>query len=74
MRYWSALIFVLFTVGCEAPVMPLPGITGKSGELVVVMPDSYWKGAAGDTVFNTLAQYVYGLPQVEPMFNVVHIK
>jgi len=53
--------------------MPLPGITGKAGELVVVMDDDKWKGTAGDTVFNTLAQHVYGLPQAEPMFNVVHI-
>lgn len=67
-----SLFFVLSS--CEPPVMPLPGVTGKSGELIVVMADEFWKGAAGDTVFNTLAQHVYGLPQVEPMFNVVHIK
>lgn len=54
--------------------MPLPGITGKAGELVVVMPETNWKGAAGDTVFNALTQHVYGLPQAEPTFNVVHIK
>ena len=44
------------------------------GELVVVMPDKNWKGAAGDTVFNSLTEHVYGLPQAEPTFNVVHIK
>jgi len=54
--------------------MPLPGITGKAGELVVVMPEKHWKGAAGDSVFNALTEHIYGLPQAEPLFNVVHIK
>jgi hypothetical protein len=54
--------------------MPLPGITGKAGELVVVMSDRSWKTIAGDTVFNSLTAHVYGLPQPEPTFNVVHIK
>lgn len=54
--------------------MPLPGITGKAGELVVVMPEKNWKAAAGDTVFNSLSAHIYGLPQAEPLFNVVHIK
>lgn len=54
--------------------MPLPGITGKAGELVVVMPEKSWKGAAGDSVFNALSAHIYGLPQAEPLFNVVHIK
>ncbi|MCB0756386.1 MAG: DUF4837 family protein, partial [Flavobacteriales bacterium] len=64
----------LAVLGCQVPEMPLPGITGKAGELVVVMPEQDWKSAAGDTVFNPLSAYVYGLPQAEPMFNVVHIK
>jgi hypothetical protein len=68
------LSVLLFTISCEAPVMPLPGVTGKAGELVVVMDQNLWKGVAGDTVFNTLTQHVYGLPQPEPMFNVVHIR
>lgn len=53
--------------------MPLPGTTGKAGELVVVMNKDKWNGAVGDSVFSVLAQPVYGLPQAEPMFNVVHI-
>ncbi len=67
-----ALIFIFSA--CETPEMPLPGITGKAGELIVVMEEVYWKSEAGDTVFNTLSQQVYGLPQPEPIFNLVHIK
>ena len=74
MRLLTSIFLIIFLAACEAPEMPLPGITGKAGELVVVMPDKNWKGAAGDTVFNSLMEHVYGLPQAEPMFNVVHIK
>ncbi len=74
MRLISSLFLIVFLAACDAPKMPLPGITGKAGELVVVMPEKEWKGLAGDTVFNTLTAHVYGLPQAEPIFNVVHIK
>ncbi len=74
MKYVSLLLTVLFFTACDAPQMPLPGITGKAGELVLVMDDAYWNGPAGDTTFNVLSQHVYGLPQAEPMFNVVHVK
>ncbi|MFM1875502.1 MAG: hypothetical protein RL266_1239, partial [Bacteroidota bacterium] len=75
MRWYATLLIALLAMAsCQAPEMPLPGITGKAGELVVVMNESNWKGAPGDTVFNTLSAHVYGLPQAEPTFNVVHIK
>lgn len=71
---WFIPFLLLIVSACEAPKMPLPGITGKAGELVVVMDDDNWKSTVGDTVFNVLSQHVYGLPQPEPMFNVVHVK
>lgn len=67
-------LVVLTLAACSAPEMPLPGITGKAGELVVVMDEEKWKGQAGDTTFNMLSQPIYGLPQAEPTFNLVHIK
>ncbi|MFC2175918.1 DUF4837 family protein [Bacteroidota bacterium] len=71
----ALFVLILFAFSaCEAPKVPLPSVTGKAGELVVVMNETLWKQAAGDTVFNSLSQHVYGLPQPEPMFNVVHIK
>ncbi|MCF8463687.1 MAG: DUF4837 family protein [Flavobacteriales bacterium] len=74
MKYAYLLLAVLFLSACDAPEMPLPGITGKAGELVLVMDDAFWNGPAGDTTFNVLSQHIYGLPQAEPMFNVVHVK
>ncbi len=67
-------LILLAVTACNAPEMPLPGVTGKAGELVVVMDEALWKGPAGDTVFSILTKDVYGLPQPEPTFNVVHIK
>ncbi len=74
MRFLTLALLVLALGACDAPEMPLPGITGKAGELVVVMDDNLWNGPAGDSAFNALSQHVYGLPQAEPMFNVVHVK
>lgn len=74
MRLLLTLTFVSVLMACNAPEMPLPGITGKAGELVVVMPEKNWKGPSGDAVFNTLSEHIYGLPQAEPTLNVVHIK
>lgn len=73
-RLAVSFLIIVGLAACNPPEMPLPGITGKAGELVVVMDDGPWEGVVGDTVFNTLSQHVYGLPQPEPMFNVVHVK
>jgi hypothetical protein len=59
---------------CESPVMPLPGTTGKAGEVVIVMDDRYWDSTSGDAVSNALTAEIYGLPQPEPMFDAVHIR
>lgn len=73
---WRLSFFapVLFLFACETPVMPLPGTTGKAGELVIVMDDVHWDSESGDTVHAVLTESVYGLPQPEPLFDAVHIR
>jgi hypothetical protein len=68
------LVLLILAASCDSPQMPLPGITGKAGELVIVMDDALWEASLGDTVFSRLSADVYGLPQPEPEFNVVHIR
>lgn len=68
------LSFLILFAACDSPQMPLPGTTGKAGELVVVMDDGPWDRALGDTVFAQLSADMYGLPQPEPEFDVVHIR
>ena len=74
MRWLTGLLVILLFYSMRSTGNAASGITGKAGELVVVMPEKNWKTEAGDTVFNSLSQHVYGLPQAEPTFNVVHIK
>lgn len=69
-----AIIPIILFAACEEPVMPLPGTTGKAGELVIVMDDVHWNSATGDTVHAVLTESVYGLPQPEPLFDAVHIR
>ncbi|MCD6333698.1 MAG: DUF4837 family protein [Bacteroidales bacterium] len=56
----------------------LPPITGKPGEVVLVMEENLYKGMAGDSIFNLLSQQEPALPQYgmeggEPMFDLVQI-
>ncbi len=48
-------------------------ITGKSGELVVVISKDLWAGTSGKLIRETLAQPHVGLPQDEPIFDVIDV-
>jgi hypothetical protein len=48
-------------------------ITGKASELVVVISTDSWKGAPGVLIRETLAQPQMGLPQDEPIFDVIDV-
>lgn len=48
----------------------LPTSTGDIDEIVLLMPDNLWKGAAGDTLRSFLLQDYELLPQSEPMFDI----
>ncbi len=48
-------------------------ITGRSGELVVVISDESWEGVPGDLIRETLAQPQIGLPQDEPLFDLINV-
>jgi hypothetical protein len=56
----------------------LPPCNGKPGEVLIIMADDLYKGAAGDTLINLLTQEEPALPQsgmegAEPMFNIIHL-
>lgn len=48
-------------------------VTGKAGELVIVVSPDVWDGAPGAALRDVLAQPQHGLPQDEPMFNTINI-
>jgi hypothetical protein len=51
----------------------LPGYSGPFGEMIVVMDENAWKGRSGDLIMETFANEQYGLPQNEPLFDVIFV-
>lgn len=51
----------------------LPGSTGKTGEIIIVMPENGWTGKPGNALRLCLAAEHPALPQPEPMFTLVQI-
>jgi len=47
----------------------LPGVTGKSGEVIVVMDKSVESSALGQALLGVLREDYPMLPQIEPLFN-----
>jgi hypothetical protein len=48
-------------------------ITGKAGEMVVVISNQSWEGVPGKLIRETLAQPQLALPQDEPIFDLVDV-
>ena len=47
----------------------MPNVTGKPGEVLLVLDKSEWETELGTTLRETLAEDYPYLPQREPMFN-----
>ena len=50
-----------------------PGISGNSYEIMAVMNKTLWESTVGDTLRSVFMQDMAGLPQEEPLFNMVNI-
>ncbi len=51
----------------------MPNITGGAGEILVVMDQFNWENAAGEMLQDILKEELPGLPQSEPLFDVIQI-
>lgn len=51
----------------------LPNISGKAGEVLVVIDKGYWEGAVGAALRDSLAADCPYLPQREAMYNLVNV-
>ena len=51
----------------------MPNITGGAGEILVVMDNFNWENSAGELMQDLLKEELPGLPQSEPLFDVIHI-
>lgn len=68
----AALATMIFASCNNVREKMLPQISGQAGEVVIVIEDQIWKSTT-DTIINILKADVPGLPQSEPMFDVVRI-
>lgn len=68
------LLAFVSVISCKNTTKGLmPIVTGNSGEVLVLMNQSLWEGAVGDTLKAILQETQIGLPQDEAVFDVVHI-
>jgi hypothetical protein len=51
----------------------MPNITGGAGEILVVMDQFNWDNSAGELMKDLLKEEIPGLPQSEPLFDVIQI-
>jgi len=51
----------------------LPSSSGNPGEVVLIMEKTAWEGSAGESFRSLLQEETPGLPQREPLFNLVNI-
>lgn len=51
----------------------MPNITGKAGEVIVVIDQGDWEGAVGTVLRDSLAGDTPFLPQREPLFSLVNV-
>lgn len=65
--------FTLLLGGCdEEKTAVLPGFSGHSGEVMIVMEQKDWDGNPGKYISEVLEEFVPHLPQPEPQFSILH--
>lgn len=79
-RFFPLFLVVFLAIGIpfnscieESGTKVLPGSTGKSGELIVVIDAKYWDNKLGKATREVLGFEHAALPQPEPYFNLVNI-
>ncbi|RKD92593.1 DUF4837 family protein [Mangrovibacterium diazotrophicum] len=78
MKRISLIFFVFVSLSlilssCKDDTKLRKKVTGKAGEVVVVIPKETWDGNVGETIRQTLAQPQISLPQAEPLFDLISV-
>ncbi len=69
-----SMALLLFSVSCrEKGKGGLPNITGRAGEMLIVIAKDHWEGTPGSTLRKSLAQSQVALPQDEPIFSLINV-
>ena len=69
-------IIVLLTIifsSCDNDTVIRKKISGRPGDLVIVIPQETWDGQVGEAMKKVLMQSQIGLPQKEPIFSIIDV-
>ena len=69
----AVIITLALFQSCSNESVLHQNISGKANELIVVISDDSWNGVPGELLRSTLAQTHVGLPQDEPVFNLINV-
>ena len=72
----AAVVAVLAIASCSEEKRKkalLPNISGKAGEIIVVIDKGLWEGSVGTALRDTLTADCPFLPQREPLYNLVDV-
>ena len=76
-RILSSILFCFAAlaalVSCGNSKNVLPGVSGKAGEVIVVIEKAHWDGELGDALRESLACDCDFLPQPEPLYNLAYV-
>ena len=70
---FAAALLCLVSCGQKSTKKLLPSVSGKAGEILVVMEKSAWEGETGAVVRELLASDTPYLAQREPLYNLVNV-
>ena len=70
---FAAVLLVAVSCGNKTTKKLLPSVSGKAGEVIVVMDKTPWEGDLGGVVRELLACETPYLAQREPLFSLVHV-
>lgn len=74
LRFFIFAALVFSTVACKNSGKPLlPNVSGKAGEVVVVVDREPWEGSLGAEIRNLLARDCEFLSQREPLYSLVNL-
>lgn len=71
-RFFLIIIYLIFSCSEENNKL-LPSSNGNINNISVVINNELWDGEVGEVIRENFSRPIYGLPQIEPIFNLNHI-
>lgn len=70
MKYFLLILGLTFLLSCDSGTDMMVSVSGKAGELIVIMDKPFKDGDCGDVLLSYFRQVYPQLPQEEPLFDV----